>query len=54
METLKKNDKTKNKSGNSSQQARERMLERYNLNKKELTPQEARERMLQKRGYGQI
>lgn len=54
MRKAEQTEKIAKNSRGGSQAARERMFERHNLSKKELTPQEAREKMLQRRGGGGI
>lgn len=54
MRKTEQTEKTAKNNRSGSQAARERMFERHNLSKKELTPQEAREKMLQRRGGGRV
>ena len=54
MRKAEQTEKIAKNSRGGSQAARERMFEKHNLSKKELTPQEAREKMLQRRGGGGI
>lgn len=54
MRKAEQTEKTAKSSCGGSQAARERMFERHNLSKKELTPQEARGKMMQRRGGGGV
>lgn len=54
MRKTEQTETTAKRDNSGSQAARERMFERHNLSKKELTPQEAREKMLQRRGGGGV